>query len=55
MACKKIFAIVAAKDNKKGITPTEKISCKETGVNANISIIGTKLAKIESNRQFNLY
>jgi len=45
--------MVATKDNKNGITPTAKISCGDTGVNTNISIIGIILAKMESIRQFN--
>ena len=54
MACKKIFVMVAKNDNINGNIPTEKILCRDTGVNTNISIIGIILAKMESNRQFNL-
>lgn len=47
--------MVAKNEIRNGITPTDKTSLSETGVNRKISSIGITLTAMKITRQFNVY
>ena len=47
--------MVAKNEIRNGITPTDKTSLSETGVNRKISIIGITLTRMKIIRQFKVY